>query len=175
MLYIMGNMKRHAFKALQVGRDAEEALRPLAAQVNAGYVGSRRQYEQWRTLAFMFCDYFLGDKDKAATAARDAVAAFLLDCRETAGGQVPLTLLKYALGIVLQQSSDRTMPAKANALELAVPRLPAAERAVFILRGILNLSAFEVAVIGGTTSDEVHRLWTDSLLHLRALWIQKPF
>ncbi len=167
-------MRRHAFKALEAGPDGEEELAPLRAPVNVKNVHSRKQYEHWCTLAFMFCDCFLGDKEKAATAARDAVAAFLLDCRETGSSQVPLALLKYALGAVLQQASDGTVPAEANALELAVPRLPAAERAVFILRGILNLSPFEVAVIAGTTSDEVYRLWTDSLLRLRALWIQKP-
>lgn len=123
-------------------------------------------------MAFTFCDCFLGDKEKAATAAQDAFAAFLLDSRETGYNRVPLTLLRYAVGVVLDQRLQGTTLPATDELERTIPRLPPAERAVFILRGILNLSPFEVAVIGGITNDEVHRLWTDSLLHLQDIWVK---
>jgi DNA-directed RNA polymerase specialized sigma24 family protein len=121
-------------------------------------------------LAFIFCDCFLGDRENAATAAQDAFAAFLLDSRETGRDRVPLMLLQYALRVALDQSSQARPLPGTDALEMTIPQLPAAERAVFILRGILDLAPFEVALIARTTSDEVHKLWTDSLLHLRALW-----
>lgn len=133
----------------------------------------RACHERWRTLAFTFCDCFLGDKQKAVTAAQDAFVAFLLDSRETDHDRVPLKLLRYAVGVVLDQSSQRTTRLATDELERTLPQLPPAERAVFILRGILDLSPFEVAVIGGITSDEVHRLWTDSLLHLHDLWVEE--
>jgi len=133
--------------------------------------GIRACHERWRTLAFTFCDCFLGDKEKAATAAQEAFTTFLLDSCERDHNRVPLMLLQYALGCALDQSSRETTPQATDEMERIVPRLPA-ERAVFILRGILDLSPFEVAVIGRTTSDEVHRLWTDSLLHLRDLWVK---
>ena len=135
--------------------------------------GMRACHERWRTLAFTFCDCFLGDKEKAATAAQDAFSAFLLDSRETSNRGTPLMLLQYAMGVALDQSSQETALAGSNELERTIPRLPPAERAIFILRGVLDLSPFEAAVIGRTTSDEVHRLWTDSLLHLRDLWLNK--
>jgi len=130
-------------------------------------------HERWRTLAFTFCDCFLGDKQKAATAAQDAFAAFLLDSRETGRHRVPLNLLRYAVGVAVDQSSPERALLATDELERTIPRLPPAERVVFILRGILDLSPFEAAVIGGTTSDEVHRLWTDSLLHLHDLWVKE--
>jgi DNA-directed RNA polymerase specialized sigma24 family protein len=133
--------------------------------------GTRASHERWRTLAFTFCDCFLGDKEKAATAAQDAFAAFLLDSRETRNDGVPLMLLRYAMGVALDRSSQDTALRASNELERTIPRLPPAERAVFILRGVLDLSPFEVALIGRTTSDEVHRLWTNSLLRLRDLWV----
>ena len=133
----------------------------------------RACHERWRTLAFTFCECFLGDKQKAATAAQDAFAAFLPDSRGTDHNRVPLKLLRYALGVALDQSSQETTVQARDELERTIPRLPPAERAVFILRGILDLSPFEVAVIGRTTSDEVHRLWTDSLLHLHDLCVRK--
>jgi hypothetical protein len=133
----------------------------------------RASHERWRTLAFTFCDCFLGDKQKAATAAQDAFAAFLLDSRETGHNRVPLKLLRYAVGVALDQSPQETTLPATDELEQTIPRLPPMERAVFILRGILDLTPFEVAVIGGTTSDEVHRLWTDSLLHLHDLWVKE--
>jgi DNA-directed RNA polymerase specialized sigma24 family protein len=135
----------------------------------------RACHARWRTLAFTFCDCFLGDKQKAATAAQDAFEAFLLDSRETGNNRVPLMLLRYAVSVALDQGSQETAPLATDELERTIPRLPPAERAVFILRGILDLSTFEVAIIGRTTSDEVHRLWTDSLLHLHDLWLkQRP-
>ena len=130
----------------------------------------RACHETWRALAFTFCDCFLGDKEKAASAAQDAFAAFLLDSHDTDQGRVPLMLLQYALGVALEQSSQVTTLYPTDDLEAMILRLHPAERAVFILRGILDLSAFEVAVIGRTTSEEVHRLWTDSLLHLYNHW-----
>jgi hypothetical protein len=154
-------------------QDAHEEVPSAAKYPMLDESNSRSRYEEWRTLAFTFCDCFLGDKGKAAVAARDALAAFLLDYRGCGGHQVPLPLLRYALAKALHHGSDARQSAKANALESTIPQLPAAERAVFILRGVLNLSPFDVAVIGGITSDEVHRLWTDSLLHLQILWLQK--
>ena len=133
----------------------------------------RACHERWRTVAFTFCDCFLGDKEKAAIAAQDAFAAFLLDSREADNKRVPLKLLRYALGVALDQSSQETALLATDELEKTIPRLPLAERAVFILRGIFDLSPFEAAFIGGTTSDEVHRLWTDSLLHLHDLWVRE--
>jgi len=133
----------------------------------------RACHERWRTLAFTFCHCFLGDKEKAETAAQDAFSAFLLDSRETDDNRVPLMLLQYAMGVALDQTSRQTTLLATDELERTIPRLPPAERAVFILRGILDLSPFEVAVIGRTTSDEVHRLWTDSLLHLHDLWVKE--
>jgi len=133
----------------------------------------RACHERWRTLAFTFCDCFLGDKEKAATAAQDAFAAFLLDSRGTVHDRVPLMLLQYAMGVALDQRSEEAALPATDELERTIPRLPPAERAVFILRGILDLSPFEVAVIGRTTSDEVHRLWTASLLHLHDLWVKE--
>jgi len=133
----------------------------------------RTCHERWRTLAFTFCDCFLGDKEKAATAAREAFITFLLDSRETDHNRVPLMLLQCAISCALDQSSQETTPQATDELEKTIPRLPPAERAVFILRGILDLSPFEVAVIVGATSDEVHRFWTSSLLHLHDLWVKK--
>jgi len=133
----------------------------------------RACHEKWRTLAFTFCDCFLGDKQKAATATQDAFATFLLDSRETDHDRIPLKLLQYALGVALDQSSQEIGCLATDELEITIPRLPPAERAVFILRGILDLSPFEVAIIGRTTSDEVHRLWTASLLHLHDLWVKE--
>ena len=133
----------------------------------------RACHERWWTLAFTFCDCFLGDKHRAATATQDAFATFLLDSRETGRDRVPLMLLQYAMGVALNQSSGEASLQATNELETTIPRLPPAERAVFILRGILDFSPFEVAAIGRTTSDEVHRLWTDSLLHLHDLWVKE--
>jgi len=133
----------------------------------------RACHETWRALAFTFCDCFLGDKEKAATAAQDAFAAFLLNSHETDQGRVPLMLLQYALGVALEQSSQLTTLHPTDELEAMMLRLSPAERAIFILRGILDISPFEVAVIGRTTTDEVHRLWTASLLHLHNLWVKE--
>jgi hypothetical protein len=139
--------------------------------MEAGENDIRACHEKWRAMAFTFCDCFIGDRQKAATAAQDAFAAFLLDSRDLDPGRAPLKLLQYAIGGALDQGPRESGSTAADELEKTIPELPAAERAVFILRGILDLSPFEVALVGRTTTDEVHRLWTDALLHLRKIWV----
>jgi hypothetical protein len=152
-----------------ISRKRQSAVTPMDTKWSETDI--RACHERWRTLAFTFCDCFLGDKERATTAAQDAFAAFLLDSHEADHNRVPLKLLQYAMGVALDQGPREKTLSPADELENTIPELPPAERAVFILRGILDLSPFEVAVIGRTTSDEVHRLWTDSLLHLHDLWV----
>ncbi len=140
-------------------------------RMNTNTIADIRAYhEQWRILAFTFCDCFLGDRQKATTAAQDAFAAFLAESSELHNSPAPLRLLQYAIGSALDQAPQEDAFAAKNELERTLPELPAAERVVFILLGILELSPFEVATVGRTTSDEVHRLWNNSLLRLRRLW-----
>ncbi len=127
-------------------------------------------HEQWRILTFTFCDCFLGDRQKAATAAQDAFAAFLAESTELHNSPAPLRLLQCAMGAALNQAPQENALAAKNELERTLPELPDAERAVFILLAIIGLSPFEAAMVGRTTSDEVHRLWNDSLLRLGRLW-----
>jgi DNA-directed RNA polymerase specialized sigma24 family protein len=58
-------------------------------------------------------------------------------------------------------------------MEEMVKLLPAEERGVFILKSVLDLDFNQIAAITGMTLEQVHRLWSESLLHVRDLWLKK--
>lgn len=131
-------------------------------------------YERWSASVFTFCRCFLGEQDKAEAATQETFMRFLRESPDLPLERLPLGLLRRALESVKGESSlyAPAVP-QTEELEDIVALLSQEERAVFILRGVLDLSAAEVALATGTTSDQVNQLWMRALMSLRKLWLNK--
>lgn len=131
-------------------------------------------YERWGPSILTYCRLFLGDQEAAEAATQGSFVAFLRTSPQPSGAGIPLALLRAALMATKNRCSLRGPRCPvSDELEDVLPLLSCEERAVFILRGVLELQAGEVAAVTGTTSEAVNRLWFHSLLHLRQLWLGK--
>jgi DNA-directed RNA polymerase specialized sigma24 family protein len=110
----------------------------------------RALYEKWGASVFTFCQCLLGDEEKAAAATQDAFLAFVRD-GEPRPNRMPLKLIRHAMEASLNHGSAEIRFPATDQLEDTHPLLPPTERAVFILRSILDLPTSEIAVITGVT------------------------
>ena len=88
--------------------------------------------------------------------------------------RIPLRLLRKAL-LAARANSSTARPGfpDTDEMEDMVKLLPQDERAVFILHSVLDLDFSQVTVVTGLSTEQVHRLWSESLLHVRDFWLKK--
>lgn len=142
----------------------------MKTQWNEDDVGAL--YKKWGASVFTFCQCFLGDEEQATAATQDAFLAFVRDSGEPRPNRLPLKLIQHAMEASFNRSSAEMRFPATDQLKDTLPLLPPTERAVFILRSILDLPTSEIAVIAGETTDMVQRLWTEALIHVRDLWVE---
>jgi len=135
----------------------------------------REFFEQWSSPVFTYCRLYMGEEEPAETAAHQAfVKYFAEEPNLSQEKNIPLRLLRHAYLTCrnLSPSFKRRFP-DSEEMEEMVKLLPAEERGVFILKSVLDLDFNQIAAITGMTLEQVHRLWSDSLLHVRDLWLKK--
>jgi DNA-directed RNA polymerase specialized sigma24 family protein len=127
-------------------------------------------YRRWNKQVFAFCRLFLGDEERGQKAAREAFLAYFRQRLSLASDQLPMDLFRCALGVVRDQCALAD-PHKAadETLEHAILLLPCEQRAVFILRNVLNVDTVAVADVTRLPVEQVRRLWMESMLAIREL------
>lgn len=127
-------------------------------------------YRRWNKQVFAFCRLFLGDEERGQKAAREAFLAYVRQRLPLASDRLPMDLLRCALGVV-RDLCALADPQKAahETLEHAILLLPCEQRAVFILRNVLNVDTVAVAVVTRLPVEQVRRLWMESMLAVREM------
>ena len=133
----------------------------------------RRFYERWSPSVYRYCHLLLGD----AREAEESVAeAFLEFCRagfKPEGEKLSLDLMRLAVAASEGRCSPPRDATDAQSFEACVRLLPCRERSVFLLRGTLSLSDAEVAEVTNIGLQDANRLWLQSLMNLRRLWLKR--
>jgi hypothetical protein len=131
-------------------------------------------YKRWSTTVFTFARLFLGEEEVAEEATQQAFVTFLSEQPDLDLNRIPLRLLRKAFDAVRANSSvSRPTFPDTDEMEDMVKLLPIDERAVFILRSVLDLEFPQVSVVTALSMDRVQQLWSESLLHVRDLWLKK--
>jgi DNA-directed RNA polymerase specialized sigma24 family protein len=132
-------------------------------------------YKRWSTTVFTFARLFLGEEEVAEEATQQAFVTFLSEQNPDLDlNRIPLRLLRKALDAARGNSSvSRPSFPDTDEMEDMVKLLPTEERAVFILRSVLDLEFPQVSVVTALPMDRVQQLWSESLLHVRDLWLKK--
>jgi hypothetical protein len=131
-------------------------------------------YDRWSTTVFTFSRLFLGEEAVAGEATQQAFVNFLVEEPELDLDRIPLRLLRKAFDAVRANSSvGRPSFPDTDEMEDMVKLLPTDERAVFILRSVLDLEFPQVSVVTALSMERVQQLWSESLLHVRDLWLKK--
>jgi DNA-directed RNA polymerase specialized sigma24 family protein len=134
----------------------------------------REFYSRWSTTVFTFCRLFLGEEEAAEEATQQAFMNSLTENMDLGSDKIPLRLLRNALNAVSCNSSGaRPGFPDTDEMEDTIKLLPQEERSVFILRSVLDLDFSQVTIVTGLSTEQVHRLWSESLLHVRDFWLKK--
>lgn len=130
----------------------------------------RKFYEQWKAPVFTFCCLFLGDEDLASEATVEGFLAYVRTDLPLQLRRLPEFLLRSVLDAVKNRCS-LPGPQRLNGrdLEGAVRSLPCDQRAVFILRSVVGLPEQSVAFVTELSTEQVRRLWVQSLIGIRNL------
>ncbi len=125
-------------------------------------------YGRWKSIVFRFCLLFLGDEE---TASDGTLHAFLQYARASQDYRCPWSVPPLLLRFVDEAAVERVSTSKSSSpsspLAYELLQLPNDERAVFILRSALQLSAEKTAKIFGVNVERVRELWIASLLALK--------
>ncbi|MBS1852830.1 MAG: hypothetical protein JST79_18145 [Acidobacteria bacterium] len=126
-------------------------------------------------LVFTFLQAFLGDR----AAAEDlAYQVTMLVLRQTKSDALEHSILLSALTLALRTAESYRAGGIGHdpgaPLEIAIRRLPAAERAVLILRNLLGMDWADVAVVASASSDKARQTWRTAVTRLTEL-LQRDF
>lgn len=128
----------------------------------------RNFYRRWSKQVFVFCRLFLGDEEGGEEATREVFLAYFRRRLPPASDQLPIDLLRCALGAVKDKCALADPQRAMNGtLEHAILLLPCEQRAVFILRNVLHEEAASVAAVTGLPFEQVRQLWIQSMLTVR--------
>jgi hypothetical protein len=137
-------------------------------------LSAREFYSRWSSTVFTLCRLFLGEEDAAEEATQQGFVNFFGEEDELHLDRIPLRLLRKALQAARGNSTTaRPGFPDTDEMEDMVKLLPQNERAVFILHSVLDLDFSQVTIVTGLSTEQVHRLWSESLLHVRDFWLKK--
>jgi hypothetical protein len=116
----------------------------------------------------LFCRLYTGDAHVATDMTTRALEEYFSTKKPLHLDHVPPTLLSFAFEECNTQANGTSTGADIQSeFEWAVVSLKPAERAVFILHGVLDLWLPWVAAITGIPFDTVYQLWSSALINLR--------
>lgn len=128
----------------------------------------RAFYDRWKVPVFSFCRLFFGDKERANEATVEAFLSYLRADFPLEAVSLPDSLLRSAVDAVRRRCSLRSPEqADGKTVESAILLLPCDQRAVFILRNVLEIPERSVAAATGLPAEQVHTLWIQALMRVR--------
>ncbi len=127
-------------------------------------------YDRWSIPVFRFCRVFLGDEGRGEEATAEAFLVYLRGDHALEQNHALILLLRFAVDTV----RDRASPSVSRkpddqTLKSALLLLPCEQRAVFILRNVLQLDTASVAFATRLPVETVRELWFRSLMSIREL------
>lgn len=133
-------------------------------------------HDRWVASVLLFCRLFLGDDTQAQEPAIDVFLIFLRENNSLELGHIPLALLRTAVKVVRGRCMvNRAPKTNAQSLPSALLALPCEQRAIFILRHVLQLDTATVASVAGIFEEAVHKMSFQALLRIRELLPRKFF
>src|SRR4051794_29516885 len=134
----------------------------------------REFYRRWSTTVFTLARLFLGDQEAAEEATQQGFVNYMGEVNQLELQRIPLRLLRKTLQYARANSyAMRQAFPDTDEMEDMIKLLPQDERAVFILRSVLDLDFSQITVVTGLSPEQVHRMWSESILHVRDFWLKK--
>lgn len=134
----------------------------------------RRFYKQWSPKVFAFCQLLFTDQAEAEKATAWAFHAYVERDLPLEWAGIPAFLFMFALDHARNGAPQGTTAPQALRLEDAILALPVKDRAVFILRNVMDFEEFVVGEIAEIPVNEVRRRWMRSLRCVRE-WLPKDY
>ena len=129
-------------------------------------------YQHWGPSVFSFCHMFLGDEQQAELATQNAFVEYVRGRYPFELESLPRNLVRFALREALKLAPPSPRFPDTEELEGVLSMLEPADRAVFILRTVLDLPLHEVANITQLTNEQVNESWMKASLYLRDIWLK---
>ncbi|HYU53692.1 MAG TPA: hypothetical protein VEK37_12150, partial [Gemmatimonadaceae bacterium] len=104
---------------------------------------------------------------------RHAFVQYVRDQEPLRGEKLPRKLMRTAIAESIKLDRKEPRFPDTDELEDILPLLPPSDRAVFILRSTLDVSAIETAGILQLPIERVNESWLKASLYLRDIWLKK--
>ena len=130
-------------------------------------------YQQWNRTVYGFCRMFLGEDERAELATQEAFVQYVREQEPLIVSKLPRKLIRNAVAESMKLEPSEPRFPDNEELEEILPLLPASDRAVFILRSTLDLSAVDTAGILQVPIERVNESWMKASLFLRDIWLKK--
>ncbi len=137
--------------------------------------GVHRFYQRWSPRVFAFCRLLFGDEAEAGKAVKEAFHAYFERDLPLDWAGLPTFLFVFALDGAKNRVQERTGTAEGLQFEEALLFLPIRDRAVFILRNVMDLEEVVVGEIVEIPAHEVRKRWMRSLMRMRELQAKDYF
>jgi len=125
----------------------------------------RAFYDRWSITIFRLCELLVGARDRAEKVTEVAFLTYFRAGPVLDSPAVPAGLLRHALEAARSAVAEQKGPVQD--LRSAIRCLPFEERAVFILRSVLEFDFGWIAEVTGSKGEHVRRTWIQSLMLLR--------
>jgi DNA-directed RNA polymerase specialized sigma24 family protein len=134
----------------------------------------REFYSRWSSTVFTMARLFLGEQEAAEEATQQGFVNYLSEVDQLDLQKIPLWLLRKTLESArANRYAMRQAFPDTDEMEDMIKLLPQDERSVFILRSVLDLDFSDVTVVTGLSPEQVQRMWSESILHVRDFWLKK--
>jgi DNA-directed RNA polymerase specialized sigma24 family protein len=130
-------------------------------------------YQRWNTSVYSFCRLFLGADEPAELATQEAFVRYVREREPLRSDQLPRKLMRNAVAEAIRLNPAEPRFPETDELEDVLPLLAPSDRAVFILRMTLDLSAQDTASILQLPVEQVNESWMKASLFLRDVWLKK--
>ncbi len=130
-------------------------------------------YTRWNRSIYGFCRMFLGDDEPAELATQEAFVQYVREQEPLVVSKLPRKLMRNAIMESIKLDRKEPRFPETEELEDILPLLPPSDRAVFILRSTLDVSAIDAAGILQLPIEQVNESWMKASLYLRDIWLKK--
>lgn len=130
-------------------------------------------YQRWNASVYSFCRMFLGADEPAEIATQEAFVSYVREREPLATDQLPRRLFRNAVAESVRLDGGAPRFPATEDLEDVLPLLAPTDRAIFILRSVLDITMRDTADILQMPVERVNEGWIKASLFLRDLWLKK--
>ncbi len=131
-------------------------------------------YQRWSPRAFAFARHMFGDDAGAEHALQEAFRAYAERDLPSDQPEIPAFLFLFVLDGARKSAPQRTITTENPTLPEALLGIPVIDRAVFILRSVMDWDELLVGEIVELPVHEVRKRWIQALRAIRALMKKQP-